>query len=127
VITSDAANGAPQLGSGSAAPACAAATGSIVTRAMADKDLVDWHNALRGTAEVKSGTNVGGMLGARGCVSRDVATGNYRVAVAWQGMSATIAPTAVDAGATCGRNQYGNDAMRREVSIIFRMANLGGA
>jgi type IV pilus assembly protein PilV len=126
VITTDAADGAPQLGAGSATPACVAVPGTIAARVMADRDLVDWHNALRGAAEVKGGNNVGGMLGARGCVSRDAATGNYRVSVAWQGMSATIAPTAVDAGATCGRNQYGNDTMRREVSITFRMANLGG-
>jgi type IV pilus assembly protein PilV len=93
---------------------------------MADKDLVDWDNALEGAGETKGGANVGAMLSARGCVTRDPVSGNYRVAVAWQGMSPTIAPTAVDANATCGLNQYGNDATRRELSITFRMANLGG-
>jgi type IV pilus assembly protein PilV len=126
VVTTDAATGSPQLGTGTAAPACASATGSVITRAMADQDLVDWDGALKGAAETKGGVNVGGMLGARGCVSRDAVSGNYRVAVAWQGMSATVAPTAVDANATCGLNQYGNEATRREISITFRMANLGG-
>jgi type IV pilus assembly protein PilV len=126
VITTDAANGSPQLGAGTAAPNCASATGTPTTRAMADKDLLDWDAVLKGAAETKGGANVGGILSARGCVTRDPVSGNYRVAVAWQGMSATIAPTAVDANATCGLNQYGNDAMRREVSITFRMANLGG-
>jgi type IV pilus assembly protein PilV len=126
VITTDPAAGSPQLGTGTAAPACAAATGTVLTRAMADKDLVDWDAALKGAAETKSGANVGGMLGARGCVTYQPVSGNYRVAVAWQGMSATIAPTAVDANATCGLNQYGGEALRRELSVTLRIANLGG-
>ena len=125
-VTTDAANGSPQLGSGTAATTCVGGAGTTVTRAMADKDLLDWDNALKGAAETKGGANVGGLLSARGCVSLDAVTGNYRVAVAWQGMSSTIAPTAVDANATCGLNQYGNEATRREVSITFRMADLDG-
>ena len=39
-------------------------------------------------------------------------------------MSPTVAPTSVDANATCGLNEYGNEATRREVSVIFRMADL---
>jgi type IV pilus assembly protein PilV len=126
VITTDAGAGEPQLGAGGAAPNCIAATGTPVTRAMADNDLLSWDSALKGAAETKGGANVGGLLNARGCVTRDPVSGNYRVAVAWQGMSPTIAPTAVDANATCGMNQYGNEAARREVSITFRIANLGG-
>lgn len=42
-------------------------------------------------------------------------------------MSSTIAPTAVDANATCGLNQYGNETLRRELSTTFRIADLGGA
>jgi type IV pilus assembly protein PilV len=125
VITTDAATGSPQLGSGTAAPACAAATGTPVTRAMADKDLVDWDNGLKGATETKGGSNVGAVLNARGCVTYDPISRNYRVAVAWQGTSPTIAPTAVDANATCGLNQYGNETLRREVNITFRMATLG--
>lgn len=127
VITTDAANGDPQLGSGAANPLCVVPTGTTVTRAMADKDLQDWDAALAGAAEQLGGGNVGSVLGARGCITRDAVTGDFRVAVAWQGMSATIAPTAVDANATCGLNQYGNEALRREVSITFRFANLAGA
>jgi type IV pilus assembly protein PilV len=126
VVTTDVANGSPQLGSGTAPTVCTGGFGTTVTRAMADKDLLDWDNALNGAAETKGGANVGGLLGARGCVSQDAVSGNYRVAVAWQGMSPTVAPTAVDASATCGRNQYGNDATRREVSVTFRMADLDG-
>ena len=125
-ITTNAATGDPQLGSGTANPVCVTPTGTAVTRAMADKDLVDWDNALEGAAEVKGGASVGAILNARGCITQDPATGNYRVAVAWQGMATTIAPTAVDPNATCGLNQYGNEALRRELSITFRIADLGG-
>jgi type IV pilus assembly protein PilV len=126
VVTTDAANGSPQLGAGNAPTVCTGGFGTTVTRAMANKDLADWDNALKGASEKKGGTNVGGLLGARGCVSQDAVTGNYRVAIAWQGMSPTVAPTAVDANATCGLNQYGNEAARREVNITFRIADLDG-
>ena len=125
-ITTDAATGEPQLGAGTAVPECVSLTGTAATRAMADKDMQDWDNALKGAAEVKDGTNVGAILNARGCITRDPVSGHYRVAVAWQGMSPTIAPTAVDPNATCGLNQYGNEALRRELSITLRIADLGG-
>lgn len=128
VVTTDAANGSPSLGSGTAGTACVAATGTTVTRGMADQDLNDWDQALKGAAETSAGgTKVGALLNARGCITRNAATGDYRVAIAWQGMSPTIAPTAVDASATCGLNQYGSEPQRREISITFRIANLTGA
>ena len=126
-LTTDAANGDPQLGVGAAVPLCVVPTGTSITRAMADKDLEDWDVALEGAAETQGGTSVGAMLNARGCITRDAVTGDFRVAVAWQGMTATVAPTAVDPNATCGLNQYGNEALRREVSVTFRFANLAGA
>ena len=39
-------------------------------------------------------------------------------------MASTVAPTAGNAAATCGKNLYGPDAQRREVSIIVRIAIL---
>ena len=121
-----------ELGSGTATPACSAATGTPTTRAMATADLVAWDEALKGAAERKggsSGSRVGSILFARGCVTLiDAATNTYRVAVAWQGMSATITADSIDANATCGKTKYGaNDAVRREVGITFRIANLTGA
>jgi len=100
--------------------------GTAVTRAVANRDLSDWHAALTGAGEVTGGQQVGGVLGARGCISYDAATNSYRVAVAWQGMSPTVAPTAGDASATCGLNQFGAETQRREVSVIVRIANLTG-
>ena len=127
LVTTNPSTGAPSLGSGGATPACVSAAGTTITRAMADQDLVQWDEALKGAAEQKGGAKVGTLLSARGCVSFDTATSVYRVAVAWQGMSPTIAPTNVDTAATCGRDQYGSEALRREVSITFRIANLTGA
>lgn len=105
-------------------PACTASVGTATTRALAGDDLVAWNNALQGASETQSGSKVGAVLGARGCVTYTAATNSYRVAVAWQGMAETVAPTAGDAAATCGLNLYGSDTLRREVSITVRIATL---
>jgi len=88
-------------------------------------DLCEWHNALLGAAEVdSSGNKVGAMIGARGCVYQIAAAasgvpGEFLVAVAWQGLNNTAAP-AVD----CGINEYGNEALRRVVTLPVSIANL---
>jgi len=83
-------------------------------------DKCQWHNALLGAAETKSGSSVGAMIGARGCVIL-TATDTYLVSVAWQGLSPTFAPPA---GLDCGKDLYGNDAQRRVVSTTLRIADL---
>lgn len=105
-------------------PTCTASVGTTATRAVASNDLVEWNNALLGTTETLGGNPVGTILGARGCVSYNAATLQYRVAVAWQGLVPTVAPTVANAAATCGLNQYGNDAQRREVSATLMIAVL---
>lgn len=123
-ITTDTAAGAPYAGTGGAVPTCTAAVGTAITRAMANGDLAAWDAALKGASEQTGGVSVGAVLGARGCISYDATTNTYRVAVAWQGMAATVAPTAGDATATCGKNLYGSEPQRREVSTLVRIANL---
>ncbi|OGT15839.1 MAG: type IV pilus modification protein PilV [Gallionellales bacterium RIFCSPHIGHO2_02_FULL_57_16] len=92
---------------------------------IADTDLCEWHNALLGAAETSSGgTNVGAMIGARGCIYQTAASGvgiaeQYLVAVAWQGLNRTAAP-AVD----CGQDMYGNETLRRVVTLPVAIANL---
>jgi len=108
----------PVCNTGSGGP-----TGNTVTQGIAVADLTDWDSMLDGASETRGGINVGSIIGARGCVSLN--SGVYRVAVAWQGMASTVSPAAVDAAATCGQNLYGTDTLRREVSVSFRMANLG--
>lgn len=124
-ITTDTTNGTPYAGTGATTPICTAAVGTATTRALADADLAAWDGALKGASETQGGSNVGAVLGARGCISFDAATNSYRVAVAWQGMAATVAPTASgDTAAICAKDLYGNEAQRREVKVIVRIANL---
>ncbi len=105
------------LGSGAACPAA----GSSV----ASNDLNQWCNALQGVAEAQSGVgNAGAMIGARGCITQTIApvsgvASQYLVAVAWQGLNSTAAPSIV-----CGQNQYGNEALRRVVALPVDIADL---
>jgi type IV pilus assembly protein PilV len=81
-------------------------------------DLCEWSSALKGSAE---GTDLGTMIGARGCIYElsSAAPKKYLIAVAWQGLTTTSAP-AVD----CGEGSYGNDALRRVITIPITIANL---
>ena len=114
IVTPNAATGDRFLGTAnSAAAVCAdgAITGDPKTRA--DADLIAWQALLQGTSETvtATGTRVGGLLGARGCITRDAATGVIRVSVAWQGMAPTVA-----AADKCATGLFGaNDALRRVV------------
>ena len=84
-----------------------------------NRDLCQWSNALKGSSEQKSGSNVGTMTGGRGCIRsvqvEDIGTctpGIYEVTVAWQGLHKTIEPAS-----TCGKESYGSDdAYRRAIS-----------
>lgn len=95
----------------------------------AEKDLCDWQNALLGAAEIRdkggaNESNVGAMIGARGCISNPVATPpeEFVIAIAWQGLATTKDQSA---GSTCGQGQYGaNEAYRRVVVTRVIMACL---
>ena len=105
-----------EVGTGAACPAAGATTAS--------KDLNEWCNALLGAAEVQGTSNIGAMIGARGCITQTVApaTGvasQYLVVVAWQGLNSTATSTI-----TCGQNQYGNEGLRRLVAIPVNIADL---
>lgn len=106
------------VGTGDTQPeSCATLTGS-------ERDLCEWSRSLKGAAERQGQdeTNVGAMLGARGCVTEiqapnttpgACAPGIYQVAVAWQGMHATRAPSV-----SCGSGEYGQqDTFRRAISV----------
>lgn len=82
------------------------------------RDLCDWGNLLRGSAETSEGNLVGAMLQARACISSpepDV----YVVAIVWQGVNPTGAP-----GTACGRDEYDDEALRRAVTTIVRIGRL---
>lgn len=90
---------------------------------LATRDRCEWQNALLGASEKSSGNaNVGGMIGARGCIEQVQASnaatgvctpGIYRVSVAWQGLYDTAAP---NASLTCGLNDYTKETLRRVIS-----------
>jgi type IV pilus assembly protein PilV len=97
----------------------------------AEVDVREWCQALKGAAESAGGTQVGAMVGGRGCVEAlgVGAAGDqlYRVVVAWQGLTPIAAPVE-----TCGAGQYNgtadskclSDLCRRTVSTVIRIANL---
>ncbi len=85
------------------------------------RDLCEWSNSLKGASEAKSGTSVGGSLGAVGCITQIQAintalgvctAGIYQVSVAWQGLNPTKAvPTLA-----CGTGSFGAEANRRVIA-----------
>lgn len=88
---------------------------------IADRDLCEWTQSLKGSAETLGNASVGAMSGARGCIAQlqppDPSTGIckpgiYQVSVAWQGLY----PTKAQAIA-CGKGLYGgDDSLRRSIS-----------
>lgn len=113
----------PAFGVGSSTlPICAA--GTIEAYTQANSDLAEWDALLKGaTVANADDQNVGAMIGARGCVSR-LAAGRYLVSVVWQGLNATAAPST---GLNCGRNLYGQETLRRAVSVPVQFADLRGS
>lgn len=93
----------------------------------AETDLCEWSQLLTGSAEISSGSKVGAMIGARGCIFYDVTTevsgapdtGLFTVVVVWQGSQSTVASTT-----NCGNGLYGSESLRRVVKQSFRFAKL---
>jgi len=103
------------IGTGDTQPADCSALGAGAAR-----DVCEWSNLLKGAAETDSNTKVGAMIGARGCITLLQAAdrtagvckpGIVQVAVAWQGLHATQAPSL-----DCGKNQFGDENYRRLIS-----------
>ena len=118
---------ANNIGTGAAA-VCTALSGQL-------RDTCEWSNALQGTGETSStAASVGAMIGGRGCITYAAGTeftnpttgavvagtGLYTISVVWQGLGRTFAPTTD----LCGQGQYGDEALRRVVSLAIRTADL---
>jgi type IV pilus assembly protein PilV len=131
-VQTDATTGASYYGTAGSGhigtPNCAA--GTTAENALADSLMSDWDTALAGAGEVKGGAQIGAALGARGCVSYDATTelldasgtvipgtGEYTVAVSWQGQTAGVTPVV-----NCANGLYGSEANRRTVSMSLRIA-----
>jgi type IV pilus assembly protein PilV len=118
---SDAAAGAPQLGTGFTGT-LSCGSGTPEQQATAISDLQAWSDLLTGAAETDSGgASVGAMIGARGCISFDSASSAYALTVTWQGLSETAAPPDE---LRCAVGLYGNDAQRRAVTVTAQFATL---
>lgn len=85
---------------------------------LAERDLCEWSNLLRGAAETHDGASVGAMTAGRSCISTPEPD-LYLITVAWEGSVATDAP-----GATCGEGEFSDEKLRRSLSTVVRIANL---
>lgn len=81
-------------------------------------DICEWNNALVGASEAKNSNSVGTLLGGQGCITAGAAN-EYVVTVAWQGLVSTVAP-----GTTCGQSDYGNELLRRAISMRVQISTL---
>jgi type IV pilus assembly protein PilV len=115
---------------GSPTPLGAGMTCPTATTTRRDTDVREWCLALQGASEQLGTTNVGTMVGGRGCVE-DLNNGAYLVTVAWQGL-APISASAPPAGVACGLNAYNGalgsacagDLCRRAVTTVVQIATL---
>lgn len=82
----------------------------------AARDLCEWNNALLGASETRGTQTLGAMNNARGCISNPVTTmpREIVVAVAWQGLTPTLAPAAT----ACGTGSYGSDDRFRRALVV---------
>ena len=120
VITTSA--GTPYLGyadAGHVGSVSCTGFGNASTQQLAVDDLNEWDQMLKGASEAVAGTATGGAFGARGCISFDAATSTYTLAVAWQGMTETVAPAVA-----CGNGAYGLETLRRVIWTTFKPATL---
>ncbi|MES2206274.1 MAG: type IV pilus modification protein PilV [Pseudomonadota bacterium] len=106
---------ASPLGTGDSQPASCTSLATGVTR-----DQCEWSRALKGSSETLASSNIGAMIGARGCVeqiqapntsSGVCAPGIYRVSVAWQGVNKTSTPSL-----GCGAGLYGESSLQRVIA-----------
>lgn len=94
---------------------CAGLTG-------ADRDLCQWANLLRGESESRSGSLIGSMEAARGCITRmPGSTDRFVISIAWLGNAPTGAPAA-----PCGADDpaLADGRLRRVVSTTVCIAAL---
>lgn len=88
---------------------------------LAQQDLCDWSERLRGAAVVRGSRNVGAMIGARGCVTA-LSPSQYVVSIAWQAEMPSSTPASA-----CGRGAFGSETLRRAVSTVIQIADLEAA
>jgi type IV pilus assembly protein PilV len=102
----------------------------VANTSRTERDIREWCLALQGAAETSGGSNVGAMVGGRGCIQRpDLNVDEYLITVAWQGLAPVSAPPAsVDCGNTLYNGAAGSPCVgelcRRVVTTIVRISDL---
>lgn len=100
----------------------------VANASRVERDVREWCQFLIGAAETLGGAQVGAMVGGRGCVE-EIATDEYLITVAWQGMGPVAAPPA---SVPCGAGEYDggagspcvDDLCRRVVTTVVRISDL---
>lgn len=94
-----------------------------------ERDLCEWSDTLKGASEKLGSSKVGAFIGGRGCIE-PIASNEYLITVAWQGMGPVSTPPA---SVECGQNLYNdsasgavckNDLCRRTMTTVVRFAVL---
>jgi len=111
-------SGAPYAGVGNSTTFACTGVGNTSTRAIADRDLAIWDSLLKGNSETLGSSSVGGVIGARGCITYDVTADLYSLSISWQGLEDTVVNSDL-----CATGLYGSDAKRRNVSIDIRLSD----
>ena len=97
---------------------CPVATTEQLART--NQDIREWNNLLLGSTEQSGSRDAGAMLGARGCITA-ISADVYQISIVWQGGGVTVAPPVA---VTCGAGLYGDEALRRALSVPVQIANL---
>lgn len=120
-------NAAASYVTGTSSPLGAGMSCASSTTTQVQRDLREWCLALQGAAETAAGSNVGTLMGGRGCVE-SLGSSEYLLTIAWQGVAAVAAPPSTLA---CGLNQYNastgscsSDRCRRVVTTLVRVGTL---
>lgn len=92
-----------------------------------ERDISEWCFALQGAGEKSGGSDVGAMVGGRGCVE-SIGANQYMITVAWQGLTPISAPPE---SVSCGGGMYdsadnhcSNDLCRRAITTVVQIASL---
>jgi type IV pilus assembly protein PilV len=86
---------------------------------LAEQDLCEWGNLLRGATEADDGNNIGAMTAGRSCITNP-APSVYAITVAWEGAVPSSAPAS-----TCGAGDFTSENVRRALSTVVRIPDLG--
>lgn len=97
----------------------------------AESQLCLWEQALKGAAETSAGSQVGAMIGARGCIINvnpptDFALADFFIVVVWQGLTPTADLDAGTPAALCASGVNFGTGLRRAVVTRVMIPNLVG-